>query len=63
MRKRQIHLIFSALLTAIGVLLAAFKIVEDSEPGLIPLVLVALGIAWHVTARRRFPSKTIDPGQ
>ncbi|MCC2675654.1 MAG: hypothetical protein K0Q43_4025 [Ramlibacter sp.] len=63
MRKRKVHLILSALLTAIGVLLAAFKIVHDSEPGLIPLVLIALGVAWHVTARRRFPSKTTDPGQ
>lgn len=40
-------------LVAIGAALMALKIVEDSEPGAIPLLLVLIGGAWHLIARRR----------
>lgn len=58
MIKRTAHLVLSALLILIGGVLAAGKIIFDSEPGLIPLGLMTVGIAWHVTARRRFPPDT-----
>lgn len=57
MNKRSVHLLLSALVTGLGLVLAVGKIIFDSEPGLIPLLLVAAGIVWHVTARRRFPPR------
>ena len=55
MSNRTVHLLLSALLTVVAAVLAVGKIIVDSEPGLVPLVLITVGIAWHVTARRRFP--------
>ena len=43
----------SSLLIAIGLVLMAGKIVFDSEPGAIPLLLVILGVAWLLIARAR----------
>jgi hypothetical protein len=56
MSRRTTQLLLSGLLTVVGVILAAGKIIFDSEPGLIPLILIAVGVVWHVTARRRLPS-------
>lgn len=41
------------LIVAVGAALMAFKIVEDSEPGAIPLLLVLIGGAWYLTVRHR----------
>ncbi|GAB2993488.1 hypothetical protein GCM10010960_08200 [Arenimonas maotaiensis] len=41
------------LIVAVGAALMAFKIVEDSEPGAIPLLLVLIGGAWYLIGRRR----------
>lgn len=43
----------SMITIAIGLVLMTGKIYADSEPGLIPLLLVVLGIGWHVVARAR----------
>ena len=43
----------AALVLVIGLLLMAGKIYFDSEPGLVPLLLVAIGAGWLVTARVR----------
>ncbi len=43
----------SAITIVIGLALMIFKIYSDSEPGLIPLVLVIGGIAWYVVTRLR----------
>ena len=40
-------------LVAVGAALMAFKIVEDSEPGAIPLLLVLIGGAWYFLGRRK----------
>ena len=47
----------SAVVIAIGVVLMAGKIHADSEPGAVPLLLVVLGIAWHVGVRWRGRSR------
>lgn len=41
------------LIVAVGAALMAFKIVEDSEPGALPLLLVLVGSAWYLIGRRR----------
>jgi hypothetical protein len=45
--------ILSALLLAVGLLLMAFMIVTEDEPGALPLGLVLIGAVWLVVARRR----------
>lgn len=40
-------------LMVVGFALMAFKIVEDSEPGAIPLLLVLVGGTWHFIRRRK----------
>jgi hypothetical protein len=43
----------SLLLIVTGCLLMAGKIHADSEPGAIPLLMVAAGIAWQLVLRLR----------
>lgn len=40
--------VLSALTVLSGVLLMILNVTEDSEPGLIPLALVAFGTGWFV---------------
>jgi hypothetical protein len=49
----KVQSLLSLLIIAIGAVLMAIKIVADSEPGLIPLVLVVGGLAWYIVARAR----------
>ena len=43
----------AVLIVAIGAVLMTGKIYADSEPGLLPLLLVAFGTGWYVIARVR----------
>ena len=52
--------IAAATVLVTGLLLMAFKIRTDSEPGAIPLVLVVIGIAWLLAARWRRRPGTAD---
>jgi hypothetical protein len=45
------HNRLSILAIAIGLALMSFKIYADSEPGLIPLLLVVLGVGWSLVTR------------
>ena len=47
----------SALTIVVGLVLMIFMIYTESEPGAIPLLLVGLGIGWHVIARVRARSQ------
>lgn len=47
------HKSIPLLIVAVGAALMAFKIVEDSEPGALPLLLVLVGGAWYLIRRRR----------
>ena len=55
MNKRKLHTRLASATTVAGLALMAGKIAYDSEPGLVPLLLVVLGVAWLLMARRRFP--------
>lgn len=57
MSKRKLHTVLSATVVVIGIALMAGKIVFDSEPGLIPVLLVVAGIAWFSIARTRIPPR------
>ena len=41
------HKSMPLLIAAVGAALMAFKVVEDSEPGAIPLILVLVGGTWY----------------
>ena len=49
----RVERLWSAIITVSGAVLMAGKIVADSEPGAIPLLLVVLGAAWYVSTRIR----------
>lgn len=49
----RLQRLLSAIVTLGGVILMVGKIVVDSEPGAIPLLLVVLGIGWYITTRIR----------
>lgn len=53
MQKLKFQSILSTLVLAVGLLLMAYKIYADSEPGLIPMVLVLSGTAWFAITRVR----------
>lgn len=40
-------------LTSIGLVLVAFMVVTEDEPGALPLLLVLLGIGWFALTRWR----------
>lgn len=47
------HASIPLLIAAVGAALMAFKIVEDSEPGAIPLILVVVGgIGYFIRLRK-----------
>jgi len=51
--KPMTQTLLPVLTMAIGVLLMVFKIVADSEPGAIPLLLIVVGAAWYFIKRFR----------
>lgn len=53
MKKRTVHTMLSVMTIVIGLLLMMGKIYADSEPGFIPILLVALGVGWYSVARVR----------
>jgi dipeptide/tripeptide permease len=51
METQAVHRLLSALILMTGVLLMAYMISVESEPGAIPLFLIVLGTGWYATAR------------
>ena len=45
--------ILALLVLAVGVLLLVYMVTVESEPGLLPLALIAAGVALYALARRR----------
>ena len=56
MKKLRVHAILAAITLVIGLLLMAYMIYAESEPGLLPLLLVGLGIGWYFVTRARIRS-------
>ena len=61
MEKLKVHALLSVLAIAIGLVLMMYKIYADSEPGLIPILLVVLGIGWYFITRARIRSHHEQP--
>ena len=57
---RKVHARLSLLIVLIGAALMAGKIYADSEPGLIPLLLVASGMGWYFVTRVRRRAAAVE---
>jgi len=53
MKKLNVHKLLSALVLAIGLVLMTYMIYVESEPGLLPILLVVLGVGWYAITRAR----------
>lgn len=51
-QKKKWNKIISAMIIVLGVILMAGKMYADSEPGLIPLVMIVAGSGWFYFSRR-----------
>lgn len=43
----------SLIVIALGLVLLAYMVTVESEPGAIPLAMIVLGSAWHLVARAK----------
>ena len=50
------HTLIPALVILLGIALLAYMVTVESEPGLVPLLLIASGTTWYLVARARFRS-------
>ena len=55
--KLKVHRMLSILTLVVGVMLMAYMILVESEPGAIPLLLVVLGTGWYFITRVRSRSR------
>ena len=53
LRKLEVHSILSILFIVNGAVMLRLMIVIEKEPGLIPILIVAFGIAWNLLVRYR----------
>jgi len=56
MEKHRVHRLLSVLTIVLGVMLLIYMIVVESEPGAIPLLLIAVGTIWFLVLRTRLRS-------
>ena len=52
-QKLKVHALISVLAMEFGGLLLAVMVLLESEPGLVPLALLAVGVFWHFVTRYR----------
>ncbi len=60
MEEAKMQSLLSAIIFVIGIMLMVGKIYVDSEPGAIPLLLVAIGAGGYVITRYRNRSQPED---
>ena len=51
MEKLKVNKLISALTIVVGAVLMIYMIYVESEPGLIPLLLIVLGTGWYFITR------------
>lgn len=56
-KKQRIQILLPVLIIVIGAALMIVKIIADSEPGAIPLLLIVLGSAWYFITRNQMRAK------
>jgi hypothetical protein len=54
--KLRTHTLLATLTLVIGLMLMIYMVNVESEPGAIPLLLIACGIGWHLITRARIRS-------
>lgn len=50
---KDVQAVLSALTVVLGVALLVYMVTVESEPGAIPLLLIAAGTGWFLVIRRR----------
>lgn len=53
MNRRRVATLLSMLTIVLGVVLLIYMIAVESEPGAIPLLLIAVGTIWFLVLRTR----------
>lgn len=56
-KKLKILTMLAVLIIIVGLVLMIGKIIADSEPGLIPIMLILVGSTWYFILRRRRQSQ------
>jgi hypothetical protein len=56
MEKHRVHTLLSVLTIALGAVLLVYMVTVESEPGAIPLLLIAVGSGWFFVTRARLRS-------
>jgi len=54
--KLKVQKLFSMLMMLFGLVLLAYMIIVENEPGAIPLLLIVSGAGWYVVTRARIRS-------
>ena len=55
--KGSLHIFLSAVTIATGILLLAYMIMAEDDPGLVPLLMIVSGRSWLFIAKRLVSSK------
>lgn len=50
----KVHTLLSILTVVAGLLLMTYMVAVESEPGAVPLLLIAAGVGWFVVTRVRY---------
>lgn len=58
-KKLRIQILLSILIVLIGIVLMITKILTDSEPGAIPLLLIVFGTAWYFVIRNQMRTQQV----
>jgi hypothetical protein len=62
MKKLTMHARISAVIFVVGLALMVRQMYADSEPGAIPLLLVAIGLGWYIITLVRLRSHRKERG-
>ena len=53
LKKLKLNRVGSLITVAVGLILLAYMVTVEDEPGALPLAMLLAGAAWYVATRRR----------
>ncbi len=56
-KKLKLYKLIPILITLTGIVLMTFMIIEEDEPGAIPLLLIVIGTGWYLVIRSGIKSQ------
>jgi hypothetical protein len=56
-KRLKLHRTLAAIIIVVGLILLIYMITVESEPGLLPLLLIVLGTGWYILTRARMRSR------